>query len=140
MDALRDLLQGLTRFSDVGLLLMRLLVGFLFVYSGLGKYQKLRKFAEENGLPIVVAFLAVSAEFWGGLSVGLGVAPQLGALGIMGVMTGSMYHHIVKWKSPYWAASGGWEYDLMWFTMCLVIVVTGGGSIALWPIGRTVGM
>ena len=49
MDALRDLLQGLTRFSDVGLLLMRLLVGFLFVYSGLGKYQKLRKFAEENG-------------------------------------------------------------------------------------------
>ena len=42
---------------------MRLLVGFLFVYSGLGKYRKLRKFAEENGLPIVVAFLAVSAEF-----------------------------------------------------------------------------
>jgi uncharacterized membrane protein YphA (DoxX/SURF4 family) len=68
------------------------------------------------------------------LSVGLGVAPQLGALAIMGVMTGSMYHHIVKWRSPYWAASGGWEYDLMWFTMCLVIAVTGGGSIALWPI------
>ncbi|NNG15708.1 MAG: DoxX family protein [Gemmatimonadales bacterium] len=134
MDAIRDLLRELTRFSDVGLLLMRLLVGFLFVYSGLGKYRKLRKFAEENGLPVVVAFLAVSAEFLGGLSVGLGIVPQLGALAIMGVMTGSMYHHIVKWKSPYWAASGGWEYDLMWFTMCLVIAVTGGGSIGLWPI------
>ena len=35
-------------------------------------------------------------------------------------------------KSPYWAASGGWEYDLMWFSMSLAIVVTGGGSIALW--------
>ena len=109
MDQSRDLLQGLTLFSDVALLLMRLLVGFLFI-----------------------AFLAVSGEFWGGWVVGLGIAPQLGALVIMGVMTGSMYHHIVKWKSPYWAASGGWEYDLMWFTMCLVIVATGGGSIALW--------
>ncbi len=132
MDQTRDLLQGLTLFSDVALLLMRVLVGFLFVYSGLGKYRKLRKFAEENGLPVIIAFLAVSAEFWGGWAVGLGIVPQLGALAIMGVMAGSMYHHIVKWKSPYWAASGGWEYDLMWFTMCLVIVATGGGSIALW--------
>ena len=132
MDQLRDLVQGLTSFSDVGLLLMRLFVGFLFVYSGFGKYRKLRKFAGENSLPVVIAFLTVSAEFWGGLAVGLGIATQLGALVIMGVMTGSMYHHVVKWKSPYWAANGGWEYDLMWFTMCLVIVVTGGGSIALW--------
>ena len=67
MDWLRGLLEGLTRFSDVGLLLMRVLVGFLFVYSGLRKYRRLRKFAEENGLPLIVAFLAVSAEFWGGV-------------------------------------------------------------------------
>ena len=125
-------LQELTLFSDIGLLLMRFLVGFLFVYSGFGKYRKLRKFAGENELPVIIAFLAVSAEFWGGLAVGLGIATQLGALAIRGVMIGSMYHHIVKWKSPYWAASGGWEYDLMWFTMSLAIVGTGGGSIALW--------
>lgn len=134
MEWSRDFLVGLTRFSDVGLLLMRLMVGFLFVYSGFGKYKKIGKFAEENGLPLVIALLAVSAEFWGGLAVGLGIATQVGALAIMGVMSGSMYHHIIKWKSPYWAANGGWEYDLMWFTMCLVIVVTGGGSLAVWPI------
>ena len=81
-----------------------------------------------------VVEMPVSAEFWGGLAVGLGIATQLAALAIMGVMSGSMYHHIIKWKSPYWAANGGWEYDLMWFTMCLVIVVTGGGTIAIWPI------
>ncbi len=134
MDLLRDPLERLTGLSNLGLLLMRLLVGFLFVYSGIGKYRRLRKFADENGLPIPLAFLVVSAEFWGGLAVGLGIATQLGALAIMGVMTGSMYHHIIKWKSPYWAANGGWEYDLMWFTMCVVIVVTGGGTIAVWPI------
>ena len=69
-----ETLQELTLFSDLGLLLMRLLVGFLFVYSGFGKYGKLRKFAGENGLPVIIAFLAVSAEFWGGLAVGLGIA------------------------------------------------------------------
>jgi hypothetical protein len=40
---------------------MRLLVGFLFVCSGLGKYKKLTKFAEENSLPVVVPSLALSA-------------------------------------------------------------------------------
>jgi CheY-like chemotaxis protein len=83
-----------------------------------------------NGFQLCRAIKSI-AEFWGGLAVGLGIATQLGALAIMRVISGSMYHHIIKWKSPYCAASGGWEYDLMWFTMCLVIVVTGGGTIAV---------
>ena len=132
---LANLLQALTEypFYDVGLLALRLLVGGLFVYSGVNKYQKLSEFADENGLPVPLAFLSVSAEFWGGLMVALGIATQLGALAIMGVMAGSMYKHIVDWDSPYWASEGGWEYDLMWFTMSLVILVTGGGEVALWP-------
>ena len=84
-------------------------------------------------MPLPVGFLVVSAELFGGLGVAFGVLTQIAALGIMLVMTGSMYHHIFKWKSAYWAASGGWEYDLMWFTMCLVIVTTGGGQLGIYP-------
>ena len=76
--------------------------------------------------------MAVSAEFWGGLGVAFGVLTPLAASGILLIMCGSMFHHIVKWKSPYWAATGGWEYDLLWFTMCLVIITTGGGNMALY--------
>ena len=41
MDWLREPLEGLTCFSDVSLFFMRVLVGFLFVCSGLGKYRTL---------------------------------------------------------------------------------------------------
>ena len=109
------------------------MVGCSFAYSGFGKFKKLRSFSTDQGLPLPIAFLVVSAEFFGGLGVALGVLTQIAALGLMFVMTGSMYHHIFKWKSPYWAASGGWEYDLMWFTMCMVIVTTGGGHIGILP-------
>ncbi len=127
-----NLFVTLNEFGDAALLLMRLLVGSLFVYSGFGKYKKLASFASHNGLPVPVAFMTVSAEFWGGLGVFFGVLTPLAASGILLVMCGSMYHHIVKLKSPYWAAKGGWEYDLMWFTMCLVIIATGGGEIAMY--------
>ena len=30
------------------------------------------------------------------------------------VMIGGHEGRALKWKSPYWAANGGWEYDLMW--------------------------
>jgi putative oxidoreductase len=50
---------------------------------------------------------------------------------IMLLMLGTLRLHIFKWKSPYWAAQGGWEYDLMLFAMALVVVVQGGGRIVL---------
>ena len=132
MGSMSGALAALTQFQDFGLLALRLMVGFLFFYSGFGKFKKLRSFSKDQGLPLPVGFLAVTAEFFGGLGVAFGVFTQIAALGIMLVMLGSMYHHIFKWKSPYWAASGGWEYDLMWFTMCLVIVTTGGGQFAIY--------
>ena len=132
MSDLSNLFVTLNEFQDAALLLLRLLVGSLFVYSGFGKYKKLASFANENGLPVPVAFIGVSAEFWGGLGVAFGVLTPPAASGILLVMCGSIYHHVVKWKSPYWAAKGGWEYDLMWLTMCLVIITTGGGNIALY--------
>ena len=127
-----NLLDSLTGFQNAGLLALRAMVGFLFAYSGFGKFKKLKSFSKDQSLPLPIGFLVVSAEFFGGLGVVLGVLPQIAAAGIMIVMTGSMYHHIFKWKSPYWAARGGWEYDLMWFAMCFVVVTTGGGKFALY--------
>jgi len=131
MENLLTFLESLTQYEDVGLFLMRLLVGGLFVYSGKNKLKDVKGFATHNGLPVPIGYLVVLGEFLGGIALVLGFYTQLAALIIGVIMLGSMYHHIFKWKSPYWAYSKGWEYDLMWFTMLLVILLTGGGSIGI---------
>jgi len=133
METISNFFAQLTQYGDVGLFLMRLLVGGLFTYSGSRKIRKYKSFAKGNGLPAAIGFLVALAELTGGVGLISGIFTQLAALFIMIVMAGAMYHHIVKWKSPYWAQSKGWEYDLMWFTMSLVILLSGGGAIALYP-------
>lgn len=135
MNPLAELLHNLTDFQDVGLLAMRLLVGFVFITAGGNKSEGIRKFAAKNGLPVPIAYALATTELLAGFAIALGLFTPLAALAIMGVMTGSMSFHIFKWKSPYWASEGGWEYDLMLFTMAGVILLTGGGQLAIYPLG-----
>jgi len=133
MDTFNDLFSALLDYPDLPLLLMRLVVGFVFVVAARNKLKDIAAFAEHNGLPVPVARALTVAEAAGAIGLILGVLTQLSALVIALTMVGSMSFHIFKWKSPYWAASGGWEYDLMIFSMAAVILTTGGGDIALLP-------
>jgi len=133
MDAFNDFFDALLDYPDLPLLLMRLVVGFVFVVAVRNKLKDIAAFAEHNGLPVPVARGLTVAEAAGALGIILGILTQLAALVIALTMLGSMRFHIFKWKSPYWAASGGWEYDLMIFSMAAVILTTGGGDIALLP-------
>jgi putative oxidoreductase len=132
LDSIRSFFETVQDFPDIPLLLMRVVVGLVFVVAARNKLKDVAEFAKGNGLPVPIAWLSIFAEIAGGVGIALGILPQVAALIIMGLMSGSMYFHIVKWKSKYWAASGGWEYDLMLFTMASVILVTGGGDIALY--------
>ncbi len=133
MDTFNDLFSALLDYPDLPLLLMRLVVGFVFVVAVRNKLKDIAAFAEHNGLPVPVARALTVAEAAGAIGLILGVLTQLSALVIALTMLGSMSFHIFRWKSPYWAASGGWEYDLMIFSMAAVILTTGGGDIALLP-------
>jgi uncharacterized membrane protein YphA (DoxX/SURF4 family) len=73
----------------------------------------------------------MSVEFICALVMLLGVFAQFAAIAIMLLMLGTMRLHIFKWRSPYWAASGGWEYDLMLFCFALIILAFGAGRFAL---------
>lgn len=132
LDSIRSFFETVQNFPDVPLLLMRLVVALVFIVAARNKLKDVPEFAKGNGLPLPIAWLTIFAEFSAGIGFALGILPQVGALIIMGIMSGSMFFHIVKWKSKYWAASGGWEYDLMLFTMASVILITGGGDIALY--------
>lgn len=117
--------------EDALLLLIRLVVGFSFIVAARNKSRNIRKFAKNNDVSVPVAMVVMTVEFIAGLALLLGIWPQVAALALMLLMLGTMRMHIFKWRSPYWANKGGWEYDLMLFAMAAVIVVFGGGQLSL---------
>lgn len=117
--------------KDVVLLLVRLIVGLSFVVAARNKSRNIRKFAKSNGLPVPAALGVMCAEFLSGTALLVGIYAQIAAIIIMMLMLGTMRLHILKWHSPYWASSGGWEYDLIMFTLAATVFVFGVGRYAL---------
>lgn len=117
--------------SYIVLLLVRIVVGIAFIVSARNKFKDMAKFAENHELPLWAGYFVASAELAGSLGMFTGVLAPWAAAGLMLLMLSTMSLHIFKWKSPYWADKGGWEYDLLLFTLCSVILVYGAGAIAI---------
>ena len=113
------------------LLLIRSIVGVSFFFSALNKAKNPRKSAKRNGIPLPLLLFVMCAEFADALGLVSGILGQFAALGLMLLMLATMTLHVFVWKSKYWASEGGWEYDLMLFSLCAVIAAFGVGSIAI---------
>src|SRR2546422_9228260 len=127
------LFPALSRFSDVGLLLLRLMVAAVFFASGLSHLQHPAERSKSIGAtPGFTVFLG-SAEVLGSVGVALGIVIQLAAAGLILIMLGAIQKKIFVWKTGFWGDSGtnGWSYDTMLVVMNLVIVTTGGGNLSL---------
>jgi putative oxidoreductase len=127
------LLPRLLPYADVAVLLMRLLVGAVFVTSGLSHARDPGTRAKSIRMsPGFTRFLGV-AELAGGLGVALGILAQLAALGLILIMLGAIQKKIAVWHTGFWGQHGtdGWHYDLMFVVMCLVIATTAGGRYVL---------
>lgn len=126
-------LPWLYQFSDLALLLMRLLVGLVFISSGWKNAKDPVERGKGLGLsPGLTRFIGI-AELAGGLGVALGVFPQLAALGLILIMLGAIQKKMFVWKTGFWGEhSDGWHYDLLFVVMCLVIATTGGGRYVLY--------
>ena len=73
------------------------------------------------------------AEMAGALVVAFGVLTQLATLGLILVMAGAIYQKIYVWHTGFWGKDGlGWNYDLLFVVMTLVILFTGGGRYVLF--------
>lgn len=123
----------LYRLSDLALLFMRLLVGWVFLWSGYSHAKDPVTRGKSIGQsPAFTRFLGV-AEMAGGLGVALGVLPQLAAIGLILIMLGAIQKKIFVWHTGFWGkSSDGWHYDLLFVAMCLVIATTGGGRYILF--------
>ena len=123
----------LTRFTDVALLLLRVMVGVVFLTSGWNHLRDPVGRSKDIGLSKRFTIFLGAAELAGGLGVIVGVFAQLAAAGLILIMLGAIRKKIFVWHTGFWGKSGtnGWSYDTMLLVMNLVIVTTGGGDLSL---------
>ena len=124
----------LAQFTDVALLLLRVMVGIVFISSGWKHLKDPEARSKDIGMSKGFTVFLGAAEVAGGLGVMLGVLTQLAALGLISVMLGAIQKKIFVWHTGFWGKSGtdGWSYDTMLVVMNLVILTTGGGNLSLW--------
>lgn len=125
---------------DVSRLIVRLLVGGLFVGHG---SQKLfgwfggagpagtGEFFESTGLRAGRrhAVAAGAAEAGGGLLLALGLATPMAGAALSSVMLGAIRR--VHWKNGIWSANGGWEYNAVLLAVLFELNENGPGRLSL---------
>jgi putative oxidoreductase len=122
----------LTQFADFGILLLRLMVGIIFISSGWNHLKDPESRSKSIGLSKNFTILVGAGEVLGVLGVTLGVLTQLAALGLILIMLGAIYKKIFVWHTGFWGEKTyGWHYDLMLIVMNLVIILTNGGRFTL---------
>lgn len=119
--------------TDVALLLLRLMVGIVFIASGYGHLKDPDARSKSIGMSKSFTIFLGAAELAGGLGVVSGVFTQLAAVGLILLMLGAIGKKIFVWHTGFWGKDGtnGWSYETMMIVMSLVIVATGGGEFSL---------
>lgn len=117
-------------------LVLRLGLAFIFVASGLQKIT-----GPGNGwgsswirdapyfikpLPAPVQLAVAWCELAGGVALGLGMLTRLAALGIAGIMAGTIY-----WLTGAQGLKSGWDYNFVIIVMCSALVISGSGPLAV---------
>ena len=122
----------LARFTDLGILLLRLMVGLVFVASGYSHLKDPVARAKSIGMSKGFTIFLGIAEGAGGLGVAAGVLTQLAAFGLTLIMLGAIQKKMLVWHTGFWGEkASGWHYDLMFVLMNLLIAFTDGGAYVL---------
>ncbi|HVR11867.1 MAG TPA: DoxX family protein [Thermoanaerobaculia bacterium] len=123
---------GLADFTDLALLLMRLMVAVVFGSSGWNHLKDPQARSQSIGMSKGFTIFLGAAETLGALGVAVGVLTQLAALGLILLMLGAIQKKIFVWHTGFWGEkTHGWHYDLMLVVMNLVIMCTDGGRFVL---------
>jgi putative oxidoreductase len=129
-----------------GLLLIRIIVGSLFMAHGLQKLlgwfggaglQGTASMFDRGGLGPgrITAPLGGAAEFMGGLSLALGLFTPLGAIAVLVMMAGAVV--AVHGRNGLWNSNGGVEFNLVLAAIALALTLTGPGG---WSLDHLAGL
>jgi putative oxidoreductase len=104
-------------------------------FGGYGLSATLSTFRDQLGIPVAFAWLAIAAEFFGGLGLIVGLLTRIAALGIAITMIVAMamvhfrYGFFMNWYSN--KPGHGVEYHLVVIALALVVIVKGAGAFSL---------
>ena len=123
----------LAQFTDFALLLLRIMVGLVFITSGWNHLKSPESRSKDIRMSKGFTIFLGAAEVAGSLGIIFGVLTQLAAAGLILLMLGAIQKKIFVWRTGFWGDSGtnGWSYDTMLVVMNLVIVTTAGGNLSL---------
>jgi putative oxidoreductase len=123
----------LAQFTDVALLLSRVMIGLVFITSGWNHLKDPDARSEDIGMSKGLTIFLGAAEVAGSLGVIFGVLTRLATAGLILIMLAAIQKKIFVWRTGFWGDSGtnGWSYDMMLVVMNLVVVTTGGGNLSL---------
>ena len=131
--------------NDTLVTFARLVLGVIFFahgaqkvlgwWGGFGYSGTMNAFTSMMHIPAPLAFLAIMAEFLGGLGLLLGLLARVAAFGIgvnMLVAVLMIHRHVGFFMNWYGNQQGeGWEYHLLAIAMAVVIIVRGAGAYSI---------
>jgi putative oxidoreductase len=131
--------------DDFAITVVRLMLGVVFFahgaqkvlgwFGGYGFSGTMDYFIHQIGIPAPFAFLAIAAEFFGGLGLIVGFLGRIGAFGIMCNMIVAiwMFHRhfglFMNWSGD--QKGEGIEYHLLAIAITLAILIEGSGALSV---------
>jgi putative oxidoreductase len=131
--------------NDIATAILRLVLGVIFFahgaqkmlgwFGGYGFTGTMGFFTGVMHIPAPFAFLAIAAEFFGGLGLIFGVLTRVAAFGIFSnmVVAVAMVHHqfgfFMNWTG---AQKGeGYEYHLLILAASVFLMIRGAGAVSV---------
>ena len=128
--------------NDIATAVLRLVVGVIFFahgaqkmlgwFGGYGFSGTMGFFTGVLHIPAIFAFLAIAAEFFGGLGLILGFLTRIAAFGILSnmvvaiAMVHSQFGFFMNWTG---AQKGeGYEYHLLVLATTVLLIIRGAGA------------
>ena len=131
---------------DVGLLVLRVVVGVVFAMHGMqklfgwfggGGFAGTSKWFASLGFGDgrVATAMAGGSEILGGLGLAAGLLTPLAAMAMVGTMTTAAL--VNNADNGFWSASKGWELNLYLMVIPVVVAITGPGR---WSLDDAIGL
>ena len=131
--------------DDIAFTVLRLVLGVVFFvhgsqkmlgwFGGYGFKGTMGFFTQTAHIPAVFAFLAIAAEFFGGLGLIVGLLSRIAAFGITVNMLVAIFTvHLANGFFMNWTGQQkgeGYEYHLLVLAMTVALMIRGAGAFSL---------
>ena len=131
--------------NDIAFTVLRLVLGIVFFahgaqkmlgwFGGYGFKGTMGFFTQTAHIPAVFAFLAIAAEFFGGLGLIVGLLTRVAAFGItVNMLVAILTVHLANGFFMNWTSQQkgeGFEYHLLVLAITVALMIRGAGAFSL---------